>query len=244
MIPISESLHCPLLAVAEGFLCTVKLPGIVDFLSNVKPLFFPDGEQLTGKCLTTEGTVYHALFLPEVCNIPLGIAWPTTIGYEDLYLSIQALKAGYSNFLTILTAIQPQLAKWLSMVAQDPTSFMSSSLLFLDLHPHGYPSIDTGDFPEAVLDSQAFSPLLEMALGFLWCLTSDLALTIGTNEIQKAFATFLAHGEIAIITDSYLGEVIPGHFCPNFAYNFAVVAHWPTNINPLAEIILPSLVSE
>jgi hypothetical protein len=164
------------------------------------------------------------------------------ICYEDLYLSIWALKVGYAHFLTVLTALQPQLTKWLSMVVQDPTSFMSSSLPFLDIHPHGYPLFDTGEFPLAVLDSRAFSPLLEMLQGFRWRLTSDLAVTTGTKEAQKVFTIVLVRGETAITTNSYLGAIIPGRLCPNFAYQFTVVARWPTCLNPLTKIILPPLV--
>jgi hypothetical protein len=33
--------HCPFMAAAEGFPRKVKLPGIVDLLTNSQPLFFP-----------------------------------------------------------------------------------------------------------------------------------------------------------------------------------------------------------
>jgi hypothetical protein len=48
LIPISEGLYCPLLAATEGFSCTVKLPSLVDFITDAQPLFFPKGEQLAG----------------------------------------------------------------------------------------------------------------------------------------------------------------------------------------------------
>jgi hypothetical protein len=244
VIPISENLHCPLLAAAEGSSRAVKLPGIVDYLADAQPLLFPQGEQLASRLVRPSGNVYRAFLLPEVCDFPLGMAWPTTISFEDFYSSIRALKAGYAHFLTVLTALQPQLTDWLSAVAEDPTCFVSPSLPFLDIHPRGYPLFDTGGLPSAILDSRAFSPLLEMLQGFLWRLISDSVLTTGTKEAQKVFATFLERGETAITADSYLGAVIPGRLCPNFAYHFAVVARWPTRLNPLAEIILPPLVSE
>jgi hypothetical protein len=40
-IPITDGLHCPLLAAAEGFLRAVKLPDVIDFLYNTQPLLFP-----------------------------------------------------------------------------------------------------------------------------------------------------------------------------------------------------------
>jgi hypothetical protein len=152
-VSIPEGLHCPVLAVTEGFSCAVKLPGGIDFLSNAQPLFFPMGEHLTGQVPTMAGPVYHALFFPKVCDFPIGMAWLTTIGYEDFYSSIRGLKSGYSHFLTILTTLQPQLTAWLGSVHQTLTNSMYPSLPFLDIHPHGYPSFDTSEFPEAVLDS-------------------------------------------------------------------------------------------
>jgi hypothetical protein len=81
----------------------------VDILSNAQPLFFPQGKHLAAHVLTPTNTIYRTFFLPKVCDFPLGMAWPTTIFYEDLYSSIQALKAGYAHFLTVLTTLQPQL---------------------------------------------------------------------------------------------------------------------------------------
>jgi hypothetical protein len=35
---------------------------------------------------------------------------------------------------------------------------------------------------------------------------------------------------------SYFGAKIPGQFCPNFAYHFKVVNHWPTRVNPFINL--------
>jgi hypothetical protein len=54
------------MAAAEGVSRKVKLPGIMDFMQDTQPLFFPYGEQVQ---LTTESH-YRAFYLPEVCGLP------------------------------------------------------------------------------------------------------------------------------------------------------------------------------
>jgi hypothetical protein len=44
--PVNQDLHCPLKGAAEGASRKVKLPGIMDFMKDTQPLFFPYGEQV------------------------------------------------------------------------------------------------------------------------------------------------------------------------------------------------------
>jgi hypothetical protein len=121
---------------------------VVKYLSgDAQPLFFPMGETIVDQVLTQTGPFYQAIFLPEVCDLPVGIAWPTSISYEDFYSSVRGLKGGYSHFLTVLTTLQPQLTAWLGAVRKTLTSFTNASLPFLDLHPSTYLSLVTNDFP-------------------------------------------------------------------------------------------------
>jgi hypothetical protein len=105
-------LHCPLMVAT-------KLPGALELLTESQPLFFPLEEQLVEQVPLTSGSKYHMFFLPEVCSLPLSLAWPTTISFVDLFSSIQGLKSGNSHFLQILkflqilTALQPELTSWL-----------------------------------------------------------------------------------------------------------------------------------
>jgi hypothetical protein len=77
-----------MLAAAEGFSRMTTLPGATKFLNDAQPLFFPLGEQLAGSVTTTTANLSCAFFLPEVCNMPLGMVWPIMLCYEDLYSSI------------------------------------------------------------------------------------------------------------------------------------------------------------
>jgi hypothetical protein len=72
-IKIGDSPHCPMLAATEGFSRLVNLPGTSDFLNDSQPLLFPLGEHMASQIQTPTGAITRAFFLPEVCNIPLGM---------------------------------------------------------------------------------------------------------------------------------------------------------------------------
>jgi hypothetical protein len=123
---VDDNDHCPLLVASEGFSRQVKLPSTIEFLTDSQPLFFPFGEELWTPVRTTTGTTTQAFFLPEVCNPPLGLSWPTTISYDDMYASVLALKGGYAHFLLVLTTLQPLLSTWLHEVNGNPTNFATA----------------------------------------------------------------------------------------------------------------------
>jgi hypothetical protein len=81
-------------AAPEGLSCIkVKLPGIMDFMKDSQPLFFPYEEKAAPFIQLTSESHYQAFYLPKVCGIPLGLGWPTTISFEDLLTSIQCLQS-------------------------------------------------------------------------------------------------------------------------------------------------------
>jgi hypothetical protein len=134
------------MVATEGFSRVVRLPGAIELLTKYQLLFFPLREQLIEQVPLPTGSMYHTIFLPEVCGLPLGMAWPTTICFAKLQPSILGgpLKSGYSHFLHIVTAlIQPKLTSSLHAVQQDPNCFMSPSIPFLEVHDTGFPDIDT-----------------------------------------------------------------------------------------------------
>jgi hypothetical protein len=88
-LPTPAGLHCPILAATEGFSQAILPPGIVYLLTKSQPMYFPLGEQLVNQVPLPGGIqVYLAIFLPEVCGLPLGMAWPTDIYFADFYASI------------------------------------------------------------------------------------------------------------------------------------------------------------
>ena len=83
------------MAAAEDVSRKVKLPGIMDFMHDTQPLFFPYGEQIAATVQLTMESHYRAFCLPKVCGLLLGLVWPTTIGFKDYLASIQSLKSDY-----------------------------------------------------------------------------------------------------------------------------------------------------
>ena len=82
-----------------------------------------------------------------------------------------------------------------------------------------------------------------MLHGYIWRLTCDQVLAIGTVQARKFFALYLKRGEIALNADSYFGAKLPGRFCPNFAYHFRVANNWPTHPDPLEDLAKITRVS-
>jgi hypothetical protein len=229
-LPAGSDLHCPLMAATEGVSRKVKLPGIMDFMQDTQPLFFPSGELVAATVQFPMGSHYRAFYLPEVCGLPLGLVWPTTIA------SIKSLKSDYQHFVQVLEALQPALMSWFQTITQDPSPFMIPSTSFLKLYDKGFPAVKTGDFPDQIVDPLAFSPLQEMLHGYIWCLVCDQVLAIGTVQARRFFALYLAQGKMALNADSYFGAKLPDRFCPNFAYHIRVVNNWPIRPDPLKDL--------
>jgi hypothetical protein len=182
-----------MLAAKEGFSHNIKLPGaITEFLNDAKPLFFPLGEHMAGTAKTKQGTLYQAFCLPEVCNMPLGLLWPISINYDDFYASVKSLKSGFSAFLCVLQALKPQLTPWFAAVLASPERFVNPSFPLMEIHKDRFLSLSTGEYPDTVLDTRAFSPLVEMLNGFIWRLMCDSVLATGSIEAHQVLSTFLA----------------------------------------------------
>jgi hypothetical protein len=148
--------------------------------------------------MTLTGTTTRSFFLPEVCDLPLGLVWPTWISFNDMHASVHALKGGYAHFLLVLTTLQPTLSAWLNDVKDNPRNFSAPSVSFTEVYDAGFPGLDSTTIPPSITDLRAFSPMMEMVLGFVWHLTCDGVLTTESQEAQTALAEYLACGETYI----------------------------------------------
>jgi hypothetical protein len=122
------------------------------------------------------------------------------VGYDDILASVQCLKSGYNHFTHILQALQSSITPWLQAIAWDPILFIIPSTPFLEVYDKGFPAIDTGEFPDFIVNPQAFSLLQEMLRGYIWRLTCDAVLSVGTIQARKFLAKFL---EIPILGPNY-----------------------------------------
>jgi hypothetical protein len=65
-LPADSTLHYPLMVAADDQSCKVKLPGIMDFMKDSQPLFFPYGEkvaafiQMASQCRVWSHIAYRA----------------------------------------------------------------------------------------------------------------------------------------------------------------------------------------
>jgi hypothetical protein len=134
-----------------------------------------------------------------------------------------------------MQALKLQLMPWLAAVQANPDGFASPR----------FPALATGMYLNSVLDTpRAFSPLVEMLNGFLWRLTCNSVLSMGSVEARHIMLTFLTHGKFTITTASYFGAIIPGRLCPSFSYHFMVGDCWPTRSDPLEDLIKALFLSE
>ncbi len=240
--------HCPLLGAQQGFTRATKLkPGMFHLLQETQPLFFPAGELTCTTVMSKANTYLRTIFLPEVCNFPLGMRWPIDIGYDDFKRSIQgALGASGAVFQKILNSMQEQLESWFTIVEIDAKNFKIPSCPFLLFYDDNYPGIDNGEWPETIIDREGFSPLLDMMNGYLWRLWCDRMLTTESPVNRRYMNIFLQIGDRVEKKDTYLGADIPGRFCPNFAHHFRVTNGWPTDTATssfLREFLHPPLIS-
>jgi hypothetical protein len=202
------------MAAAEGTSCQVKLPGIMDLLKDSQSLFFPYREQAASFVQSGSQLNYRAFYLPEVCGLPLGLVWPTTIGYDDFLGSIQSLKSDYAHFALVVQALKPSLTSWLQVIATNPKPFIIPSTPFLDVYDIGFPAVDTGDFLDFIVDPQAFSPLQEKLHGYIWRLTCNVVLTVGTVQARKFLDTFLDRGKSSLTAcETILSQQLNAWIC-------------------------------
>jgi hypothetical protein len=227
---VTSTAHCPVLAAQEGYSRDPSLKTIVDnILLDSQPLLLPEGELIGATVQHREDTFLRAFYLPEVCNLPLGLRWPTDIGFPEFAASIQAaLGKNSPPFEAILQALKPIMEPWFNKVASDPQLFQISRRQFLPLYDAHFPIIMSGTWPDSAPDPEAFSPVLEMLNGFVWRLWCDRILTTATVMNHNYLKSYLSMGESAITTTTYLGASIPGRFCPNFAFHFKIDG-WPTD---------------
>jgi hypothetical protein len=126
----------------------------------------------------------------------------------------------------------------------DPIPSIIPCTSLLEVYNKGFPAIKKkGDFPDLIVDPQAFYLLQDMLHGYIWRPTCDVVLAVDTVQACKFLATFLEQSETAIKVDSYFSTKLLSRFCPNFAYHFKMAQNWATRPNPLADLALLHTVS-
>jgi hypothetical protein len=100
-----------------------------------------------------------------------------------MHASAHFHKGGYARFLLFLTTLQPIMFAWLNKVKDNPRNFATACVSFTEIHGAGFPGfLDSTTIPPSFIDLRAFSPMMEMAHGFVWRLTCNDVLTTGSQE--------------------------------------------------------------
>jgi hypothetical protein len=80
----SSIANYPVLGAQAGSSRSVTLPTkVLSLLVDAQPILLPEGQQLGQSILIESVSHQRAYFLPEVCNLPLGLRWPTSIGFDE-----------------------------------------------------------------------------------------------------------------------------------------------------------------
>jgi hypothetical protein len=86
---VTTTVHCPLMGAQEGFSRCLELkPTVVGILQDAQPFLLPTGELTCDMVIKDNVNYPRTIFLPEVCNLPIGMRWPVDIGFPDFLSSI------------------------------------------------------------------------------------------------------------------------------------------------------------
>jgi hypothetical protein len=196
---------------------------VENILLNSQPHLLPEGESIRAILQNGQATFLRAFYLPEVCNLPLALRWPTNIGFPEFAASIcAALGKSSPPFDAVLQALKPLMEPCFNAVATDPQLFQILGQQFFPLYDAHFLDITSGTWPGSALDPEAFSPVLKMLNGFVWRMWCNRIVTTATVMNHNYLKGYLAIRKLAITTTTYLGAAIPGRFCPNFTYHFKV----------------------
>jgi hypothetical protein len=241
-IPRSHTVRC--LLPSKGSLVLLRLQ-LLNSISRTHALSFSPGELICGTIDDNQArSTYPSFLLPEICSPPLGLVWPTTIGFAKFKEIFQVLGRAYKPFASLLDAIEPQLHHWFVAVSTSPERFSIPSCDYLEETAPAFPSIGNSTYPKQISDPRGFSPLVDMRYAFLCCLNYDQVLTMTSGPGQQQFNSFLQRREAGITASTYLGAANPGRFCPNFGFHFKPDNDvWPTESNPIEHFTAKFLVS-
>jgi hypothetical protein len=77
---------------------------------------------------------------------------------------------------------------------------------------------------------EASLPIVDMLNMFVWYLWCDQQSTTATPLNHNYLKSFLSMGKPEITPLTYLGALIMGRFCPNFAFHFHIDG-WPMDLS-------------
>ena len=246
LLELDDINHCPLMGGMGSYSRTnlTTLRPTPELLVAAEPWFFPFGESAAETVTSNHRWVYRAIFLPEVCDPPTGVFWPTSISYSTFKDTLVCLARVTPTFLSVVEALDSQLLSWFEKVAADPKAFALRGIPYRRIKDTMFPDLLTGEYPDSVVSPVDLSPIVELLNGFVWRHTCDEILaTTNYSDCRGPFSTFLEYGAGAITSQSYFGAAINPVCCPSFGNHLIVAGGWPTQPDPFSRGALPGLIS-
>ena len=130
------------------------------------------------------------LFLPPICSPPIGLYWPTDVGYTTFLKSVQSLLKAYDPFILLLKQEKFIFDKWFKAVKKNPADHLAdigdTATLLTEL-----PSTLRPDAPK-VIDNNTTDALVQMVNEWAWMLYTEYrSTTTAAPQIHQAWQSYL-----------------------------------------------------
>ena len=252
-LPVADT-TCPIMVSSGGWSRSMDPSTIANYLELTTPLFIPSREKVAGVVTFVPSIpVWRAIYLPVVCNIPMGMFWKLDgLKLTTLINSVKALSSTatdpYAHFLLVLDQLNQLgsgLDMWLQQAAGRPDIFACETFRDASLSAH-FPSLVTSAIPTSVSCVITISPLLNLRYLYAWRLFLDSVCSKSSRAADISYIQlFLERGLACMDSDTYLGAVLPSDLTPNFAFHFAMLHGLPTNpTKPFDDFARSEVVSD
>ena len=159
---LDDANHCPLMAGIGSYSRTnmTTMRPTSELLAASVPWLFPFGESVAETVTSNHRWVYRAIFLPEVCDPPIGMFWPTSISFSVFKDTLECLDRVAPNFMSVVDALDSQLLSWFEKVNADPKAFAIRGIPYHQVKDTVFPDLTTGTYPGSVLSPADLSPTI------------------------------------------------------------------------------------
>jgi hypothetical protein len=244
-LPIAES--CPMMAGTAGLSRDKGTISMAAILQDSAPVFIPDGLAVSAAVVQGDSSINRAIFLPELAHMPVGHCWPIAgLTLQDFTESIRLATASRTivcgPFLALLRESAPAFQAWLDAVQANPGAFQVDSYYYQDVQQF-FPDLANGKEPEAIVNLEGFSPLMDMRALSIWRCAQDIIYSVGPPTDVMHLKLLMANAVPALVASSYVGCNVTQSMCPNFPYHFRAHGGWPTMSSLLDDFTRDKTVS-
>jgi hypothetical protein len=153
-----------------------------NYLASTSPLFIPSGKEVASTVSVIPNLpILRAFYLPTVSSLPIGMFWKIKDLTPEIMLRLlKALSSSptspYSAFIYTLESLGRRLHDWLLNASCHPAKF-ACQVFGYDAVESQFPSLVTGSFPDFIICTTTFAPLMDMRYPYAWRLLLDRILS-------------------------------------------------------------------